>query len=138
MRTNEIAPRLVSGGSPRVKLAGTVIGKQERTTSKGTRMAFVQLSDAGGMCEVTVFAEVLGQARDLIASGKPLLVTANARLEEESLRLVADAITALDDAVAGAAAGLRVTVSDAGCIAELKRIVAAERRGRGARRRRCA
>jgi DNA polymerase-3 subunit alpha len=131
VRTNEIAPRLVSGGSPRVKLAGTVIGKQERTTSKGTRMAFVQLSDAGGMCEVTVFAEVLGAARDLIASGKPLLVTANARLEEESLRLVADAITALDDAVAGAAAGLRVTVSDSGCIAELKKIIAAERRGRG-------
>ncbi|MBL8837436.1 MAG: DNA polymerase III subunit alpha, partial [Alphaproteobacteria bacterium] len=130
VRSNEIAARLASGGSPRVKLAGTVIGRQERTTAKGSRMAFVQMSDAGGMFEMLVFSETLATARDLFTSGKPLLVTVNARIEEESLRMVADAVTALDDAVASAAAGLKVTVRDPSCLDQLKAIIAGERRGR--------
>ncbi|MBL8835406.1 MAG: hypothetical protein JNL66_04130, partial [Alphaproteobacteria bacterium] len=48
-----------------------------------------------------------------------------------SLRMVADAVTALDDAVASAAAGLKVTVRDPSCLDQLKAIIAGERRGRG-------
>jgi DNA polymerase-3 subunit alpha len=131
IRSSDLAARLSAGGAARVKLAGTVIGKQERTTSKGTRMAFLQLSDAGGMYEVTLFAETLGQARELIGSGRPLLITANARLEEESIRLVADAIQPLDDAVANASAGLRVVINDLTCVEGLRKTIAGERRGRG-------
>ena len=35
--------------SVRAKLAGIVIGKQERTSARGSRFAFVQMSDASGM-----------------------------------------------------------------------------------------
>ena len=131
IKSSELAARLAAGGAARVKLAGTVIGKQERMTSKGTRMAFLQLSDAGGSYEVILFAETLGQSRELIGSGQPLLVTANARLEEESIRLVGDAIQPLDDAVAKATAALRVVVNDLSCVEGLHKTITGERRGRG-------
>ena len=41
----------------RIVLAGVVTGRQERTTDRG-RFAFVQLSDASGAFEVTVWSEL--------------------------------------------------------------------------------
>src|SRR5262249_37299766 len=123
--------RIAAGGATRVKLAGTLVGKQERTSAKGNRFAFMQLSDTGGTYEITVFSEVLSTSRDLIASGKPLLITADARMEEESIRLLAQQIQPLDDAVAHAAAGLRIVINDPGALAELRSVLAKERRGRG-------
>ncbi len=131
VRSSELAGRLAAGGAARVKLAGTVIGKQERTSARGNRFAFVQMSDAGGAFELTVFSEILSSSREAFASGKPLLVSADARLEEESVKLLAQSIQLLDDAAAGAAAGLRVALNDAGAIAELQKVMARERRGRG-------
>ena len=87
---------------PRVKLAGIVIGKQERTSAKGNRFAFVQMSDQSGVFEVTLFSEVLATSRDLLASGKPLLITADARLEDDAVKLLAQTIQPLDVAAASA------------------------------------
>ena len=108
-----------------------MIGKQERTSSSGNRLAFVQLSDAGGMFEVTVFSEVLGQARDLLASGKPLLVTVDARLEEEVAAPGADASrrsTTSSPAPPRACASSSATPAAS---PSSRSIIAAERRGRG-------
>lgn len=81
VRALDLPQRLRHGGAARVKLAGSVIGKQERTSAKGNRFAFVQCSDASGVFEVTLFSEVLAMARDLLASGKPWPISADARLE---------------------------------------------------------
>ena len=70
------------GGAARVKLAGSVISSRERVSKQGNRFAFVQCSDASGGFEVTVFSEVLVMSRELLASGKPLLLSADARLED--------------------------------------------------------
>src|SRR5690606_12071563 len=45
-------PKAVLGGQTRQVLAGIVVAKQERTSRKGSRFAFVQLSDATGVFEV--------------------------------------------------------------------------------------
>ena len=68
-------PKAILGGQSRQVLAGIVIGKQERTSKKGSRFAFVQLSDATGAFEVTCFSETLGRCRHLLDGGKPLLAT---------------------------------------------------------------
>ena len=112
-------------------LAGTVIGKQERTSAKGNRFAFVQMSDAGGVFEMTLFSELLATARELLGSGKPLLVTADARIDEDSIKLLAQSIRPLDDAAANAAAGLKISLNDPAAIPGLKTTIAAERKGRG-------
>ncbi|MBL8700512.1 MAG: DNA polymerase III subunit alpha [Alphaproteobacteria bacterium] len=131
VRAVDLPQRLRAGGAARVKLAGSVIGKQERTSAKGNRFAFVQCSDASGVFEVTLFSEVLAVARDLLASGKPLLISADARLEEDAVKLLAQSIQPLDVAAASAAAGLRIALNDAAALPGLRDIIAGEKRGRG-------
>lgn len=69
--------------------------------------------------------------RDLIASGKPLLVSADARLEGESVKLLAQSIQSLEAAAAGTAAGLRIAVADDAALPGVRDAIAGERRGRG-------
>ena len=114
-----------------IKLAGTVIGKRERTSARGNRYAFVQLSDMSGVYEVTVFSEVLAAAGGLLDAGAPLLITAEARIEEDNIRLTAEDIQPLDKAVARAAGGLRVFIRDEAPLTGLRGVVEREGRGRG-------
>jgi DNA polymerase-3 subunit alpha len=115
----------------RLKVAGTVISKKERTSARGSRFAFVQLSDSSGMFELTVFSEVLGRARELLEAGNNMLATCEARREGEGYRLTAQDLVSLDDAVAHAAPGLKVTVADPAALAPVRDIIAAAPRGRG-------
>jgi DNA polymerase-3 subunit alpha len=115
----------------RFKLAGIVVGKKERTSARGNRFAFVQMSDPSGIFEVTLFSEMLSEARGLLDSGEPLVVTVDVRNEEESLRLTAQKIEPLDAVVAHAAAGLRVFVGEARALSSLKSVIAREAGGRG-------
>jgi DNA polymerase-3 subunit alpha len=132
----DIAHRAAAGRAPSTaKLAGTVIGRKERRSARGNKFAFIQLSDPSGMFEITAFSEVLAQSRDLLesatAEGTPVLVTADVRSEEESVRLLAQSITPLDTAVAASAAGLRVWVTDEAAVEPLAAIVGREKKGRG-------
>src|SRR5690606_24944270 len=81
-------PRWLAGRSgSRAKLAGIVIGRQERTSAKGNRFAFVQLSDTRVMYEALVFAETLSASRELLEPGRVVLLSVEVRAEEDSLRL---------------------------------------------------
>ena len=131
VRSAELAARLAMGGSPRFKLAGIVVGKKERTSARGNRFAFLQMSDASGFFEVTLFSEVLAQSRSLLEAGQALMVTADARAEEESVRLTAQKIEALDGVVAQAAAGLKVFVSERDAVPPLKGLISRESGGKG-------
>jgi DNA polymerase-3 subunit alpha len=131
VRFAELPERLAAGGSTRFKLAGIVIGKKERSSSEGRRFAFVQMSDATGTFEVTLFSEVLAQARELLDSGKPLLVTVDIRADDDALRLTAQRIEPLDKIVALAAAGLKVVLGEAAALAAFKSLLQGEAGGRG-------
>ncbi len=131
LRWVDLPAALAAGGSTRFRLGGIVIGKKERTSARGSRFAFVQLSDMTGMFEITVFSEVLGQARAVIEGGQPLIVTVDVRREEESLRLTAQKIEPLDNVVAHAAAGLRVFVAESDALPRLKSLISREAGGRG-------
>ncbi|MEE9140379.1 MAG: DNA polymerase III subunit alpha, partial [Alphaproteobacteria bacterium] len=130
-------PLRAAGGMSRVRVAGIVTGKRERTSARGNRFAFVQLSDAAGTFEVTVFSELLAAARDLLEAGTPLLVTADARLEGETVRLTAQAMEALDEAAASVAAGIRIFLGDdaftegGATLERLRGLIEAEAPGRG-------
>jgi len=131
VRSAELAPRLAMGGSSRVKLAGIVVGRKERTSARGNRFAFLQMSDASGFFEVTVFSEVLSQARSLLDAGQPLLVTADARTEADAIRLTAQRVEPLDGIVAQAAAGLKIFVREPEVLPPLKGLVGRETGGKG-------
>ncbi|HEX3500017.1 MAG TPA: DNA polymerase III subunit alpha, partial [Stellaceae bacterium] len=131
VRFIDLASRLAAGGSTRHKLAGIVVGKKERTSARGNRFAFVQMSDMSGLYELTVFSEVLGQARQVLDAGQPLLVTVDCRMEEDSIRLTAQKIEPLDGAVSHAAAGLRVFVGEPAALKSLRGIIGRDGPGRG-------
>jgi DNA polymerase-3 subunit alpha len=109
------ADQLAGFGSQRVKLAGIVLGKQERATAR-SRFAFVQLSDPTGSFEITVFAELLGRCRDLLEGGRALLVEGEVRLDGDVAKVIAGAIEAVDDALArggrGALGRVEIRLSD--------------------------
>lgn len=75
-------------------------------------MAFVQMSDASGSYEVTLFSEVLAASRELLDAGKPLLVTVDVQRREEDIRLTAQRVEVLEEVASHVAAGLRIFVGD--------------------------
>jgi len=131
VRFAELPERLAAGGSTRYRLAGIVIGKKERSSAEGRRFAFVQMSDASGVFEITLFSEVLAASRQLLESGQPLLVTVDIRSEEENLRLTAQRIEPLDRIVAQAAAGMKVVLGEAGALEAFRNLMRNESGGRG-------
>jgi DNA polymerase-3 subunit alpha len=131
VRWSRLAEALAANASTRFRLAGIVIGRKERTSARGNRFAFVQLSDNSGAFEVTVFSDVLAQSRALLDSGQPLVVSVDVRREEDTLRLTAQKIEPLDGVVADAAAGLRVYVAEAEALPRLKSLISREAGGRG-------
>jgi DNA polymerase III subunit alpha len=116
----DLPAALAAHSSTRFKLAGIVVGKKERTSARGNRYAFVSLSDASGVFEVTIFSDVLQPSRELLDSGQPLIVTVDVRSEEQSLRLTAQKIEPLDKVVAHASAGLKVFVGAEEALARLR------------------
>ena len=107
-----------------VKMAGSVSAKQERKSAKGNRFAFVSLSDPTGLYEVTVFSDTLEAARDCLEAGQNVVLTVEATLEGETLKLLARAATPID-AVANAAgaADLRIHISHALAIPSLANLL---------------
>ena len=130
LASNQMEARVPTGVA-RVKLAGTVIGRKERITRTGSRMAWIRLSDAGGSYEITVFSEVLAQARDLLVEGSCILVNAELKRDGESLRITANSVVALDQAAANIASGMRVWVHTADAVAQVQALLKREGHGKG-------
>jgi len=118
-------------GDSHVRLAGIVTSRKERTSAKGNRYAFLGLSDAGGAYEVTVFSETLSASRDLLEVGTALILSAEARMEGETLRLTANRIDALDEAAARGLSAIRVRVDDPSATAALAGMLADKKGGSG-------
>ncbi len=114
-----------------IRMAGTMVSKRERIGRNGNRYAFVMLSDATGTFETVVFSEVLVASRDMLESGDPLLVTLDARLEEDQVRLMATKMVPLDEAVAAKLDNLRVQIKEGALIEEIREIIEADGRGNG-------
>ncbi|WP_420862760.1 DNA polymerase III subunit alpha [Algirhabdus cladophorae] len=95
------------------KMAGYVAGRQERKSARGNRFAFVQLSDTTGGFEVTMFSDTLEVARDHLDTGSKVVLTVEATMESDQLKLLARSVTPIDTMVADAGStGLRVYVED--------------------------
>ncbi len=118
-------------GITRVRLAGMVAAQKERVTRTGNRMAWVRISDASGSCEVTLFAEVLSRARDLIANGSHVLITADLRQDGEALRVTAQDVASLDQAAAGAGAAMRIWLRETASVPHIRDLLGREGRGKG-------
>jgi DNA polymerase III subunit alpha len=111
------------GGSAQLSAAGVVLGKSERISRAGSPMAFVQLSDASGVFEVTLFSEVLAQSRPLLEPGRFVLARLFCRLDEEQLRVQAQSLGDLEAAVAATSPGLKVWLAPGAALPELRALM---------------
>jgi DNA polymerase-3 subunit alpha len=114
-----------------VRLAGLVGSKRERTSQRGSKFAFVQMSDTSGGYEITVFSEVLAAARDLLVPGKLVLIRGAVQMQGETMRLTAIGIDSLDKASSGTTALLKVYLDDQKALPSLKQVLAREKPGKG-------
>jgi DNA polymerase-3 subunit alpha len=107
------------------KLAGSVSSRQEKKSAKGNRFAFVQLSDPTGLYEVTVFSDTLEQARDYLEPGKNVVLTVEANLEGDTLKLLARGAAGIDTVAAEAgASALRIHLNRAEAAASVAALFA--------------
>ena len=125
----QVAQQLASGVT-RLRLAGVVLSVRERGPGS-RRYAFIQLSDPSGSYEVAAFRETYGDGRGVLEPGKPVLVTAQARLEGEDVKLSAQSFDDLDAKLLGNSTGLAVHVLDTDAIEPLGAILANRQEGSG-------
>ena len=125
----QVAQQLVSGVT-RFRLAGVVLSVRERGPGS-RRYAFIQLSDPSGSYEVAAFRETYGDGRGVLEPGKPVLVTAQARLEGEDVKLSAQSFDDLDARLSQNFTGLAVHVLDTDAIEPLGAILANRQEGSG-------
>ncbi|MFC4166542.1 DNA polymerase III subunit alpha [Teichococcus aestuarii] len=133
LRTTPIAQLQMraEAGAGMLKIAGTVVNSKERTTRTGSRMAWVRLSDSSGSVEVTLFSETLLKNRPLLVEGTALLITAEARMDGENLRLTAQAVESLDKAASGVGQMLRLGIEDMAAVEPIRALLAREGQGKG-------
>ncbi|MBS1063140.1 DNA polymerase III subunit alpha [Gluconobacter wancherniae] len=110
-------------GSTRVKIAGCVVDKKERPTRTGKKMAWVNLTDAGGGCEVTLFAETLVTCRDLLVAGQAILVNAELKLDGDALRITAQSVMDLEKAAAAERAEMRISLEKPDALESIREIL---------------
>ncbi|MBS9715774.1 DNA polymerase III subunit alpha [Pseudohalocynthiibacter aestuariivivens] len=120
-------------GAMIAKLAGTIAGRQERKSARGNRFAFAQLSDTTGGYEVTIFSDVLEKARDYLEVGANVVVTVEAKMESDQLKLLARGVQPIDNVVSDVGSmGLKVYVDGAEAIPAVASVLSrAEARSRG-------
>jgi DNA polymerase III subunit alpha len=127
------AAQLADAGHEAFRMAGVVRRKSERPSKSGEKFAFVTLSDPTGEFEVLFPPESLRKCRDLLETGRSVLVKVRCKGREGELRFFGDDAEALDTAVAEAASAIRVYVSPERAAVETlkKRLQAAASTQRG-------
>ena len=124
--------RAMDEGQTRVRIAGCVVDRKERPTRTGGKMAWLRLSDAAGMTEITLFSEVLSRRRDLLGAGRAVLATVDLKREGEALRVTAVDVVDLEQMAAEAdGATMRVWVREEAALAPIRAVLARAGRGRG-------
>jgi len=125
------ADLIASGRSGPATLAGTVISRKERTSAKGSKYAFVQLSDTTGVFEVTLFSEILAAERERLEPGSSLLLHVAAQVEGDSVRCVAQRLEPLERAVDKLVDGVEVFLDSAAPLPAIRTALAEAGPGRG-------
>jgi DNA polymerase-3 subunit alpha len=111
--------RQVAGEGGRLRLAGVIAGKQERVTER-TRLVRLIVSDHTAQFEVTVFSELMSQARELLDHTGPLYFDVDARVDGDNVRLTAQRIQKLDEVADQARAAVEIRVAAPAVALKLK------------------
>ncbi|UWR25758.1 DNA polymerase III subunit alpha [Sulfitobacter sp. S223] len=121
---DELTDKVADRGAMNARLAGVVAGRQERKSARGNRFAFAQLSDPTGAYEVTLFSDTLEACRDHLETGSKVVVTVEATMESDQLKLLGRGVTPIEAAVADAGSmGLRIFIETPSAVAAVSEVL---------------
>jgi len=112
-------------GRAAFQMAGVIRTVRMRRSKTGKPFAWVEISDAAGEFEVTVFSETLDAARDLMEAGARVLISVGVEARDGDVRFTCEGMRALDAAAASAASQMRIAVTSAAALEGIKRRLAA-------------
>lgn len=121
----------VRRGTPVGKLAGTIVGKQERNTKTGNRMAVLRISDPSGQYEAVCFSEVLAQHRDNLEPGASVVLIVAAEDRPEGVNVRIQSVEPLERAASGFHGALNIFVRDESPIPHLRSQLSRGEGGKG-------
>jgi DNA polymerase-3 subunit alpha len=75
-----------------ITLAGMILNVRTINTKKGDQMAFVQIEDTQGQCEVVVFPRTYSEVKDKLIPDTPLIFKGKAQTREGQTSLLLDGI----------------------------------------------
>ncbi len=122
---------IANSGESQIKIAGCVLNCKERPTRKGTKMAWVGLSDKSGACEVTFFSDSLIKFRDLLVTGKMVIITVDLRIEADNLRITANYVEDLETAITGIVKELKIWVDNVQAVEAIALLLKNTQKGKG-------
>lgn len=130
--STQVQEALNASSTNRLRMAGIVVRKQERTSQKGNRFAFVTVSDPYGVFEMMIFSELLNASRDLLEAGTPILLSVDVdkKPDSDDLRFLGQSIEPLTAAVQTMTRQVLIQVFDAGAVAKIKTVLDAGGQGR--------
>lgn len=96
----------------RYQMAGVLLKKQEKMSQKGSKYAFLQLSDPTGIFEVMIFSETLAASREYLEVGNALLLGVDAEMKDDQMRMLGNRIQPLEQALEGKIHEIRIHVCD--------------------------
>ncbi len=116
-----------------LRLAGIVTSKKERISARGSKYAFVTLSDQTATYEVTMFSETLASAREYLEPGKAVYLTVDGSIEGDNLRLTAHTVEPLDKVALRSINGFSIHITEKVDLEEIKTAIASQKTGKKGR-----
>lgn len=113
----------------RFQMAGVLLKKQEKMSAKGSKFAFLQLSDPTGIYEVTLFSEILHASREFLETGQTLLLTVDAEQREDQIRFTGQKIQPLEKALEGKIREIQIHMNSAQAAPKIRQFLDIEGRG---------
>jgi DNA polymerase III subunit alpha len=120
--------RVRGNGEKAARLAATLTHKQERRSKAGNRFAFIGFSDPTGQFEAICFSDTLNAARELLEPGASLIVSVEADVEGDDIKLRLQGVESLEKAAASVAQGVQIFVRDTSALESIAKRL--ERKGK--------
>ncbi len=94
-----------------VRACGIISALRTKIDKRGRTMAFVTLEDFSGKADCLVFADAYERSMSHIGEDRPVVMTGKAEVSGDSLRIVAEEITGISQAIPSLAKSLIISIS---------------------------
>ncbi|MCK5284446.1 MAG: DNA polymerase III subunit alpha [Alphaproteobacteria bacterium] len=111
------------------QMAGVLLKKQEKMSQRGSKYAFLQLSDPTGIYEVTLFSELFVSSREYLEPGTSLLLNVNVEQREDQLRFTTQKIEPLEAALECKIREIQIHMIDSKPAQKIKSFLESEGKG---------